>query len=127
MTFRAKNAELDDLLNSDFSDMSKIARELKKLEQSPDQEVFEISHTFANVAAPIRGNIGLGSNIEKVLEVCDHAKQRLEDFEMSVDRRPVQTVHSESFFNARRQYLDILLSVRRKIVENQHLLIKPRP
>lgn len=122
MAYKPANAQLDDLLNNDFDRMRQVASRLKELEDSNDREVFEIAHTFANVGAPIRGNIALGKTLEEILKVCDHARDRLENFEISIDGQPVQTVHSSTFFMAQKEYLDILRSIRDKIIENQNLL-----
>ena len=125
MAYRPANARLDDLLNSDFDDMRQVASSLKQLEGSCDKEVFEIAHIFANVAAPIRGYIALGKPLEEILDACDYARTRLELFEIKLDKQPFQTVHSRTFVMAQEKYLDILKSVRGKILDNYSLLERP--
>lgn len=122
MTFTPNNAELDSLLNSDFEEMRAIVSRLRELEKSGDREIFEIAHIFANVASPIRGNIALGSPLQKIMEVCDYAKLKLEDCELRIDGVPFHTVHSKNFIEVQQRYLGILESVRNKILRNRHLL-----
>jgi hypothetical protein len=122
MAFTPHGAELDDLLNSDFEEMRAIVSKLRELEKSGDREVFEIAHIFANVASPIRGNIALGSSIQKIMVVCDYAKQKLEDCEIRIGDTPFHTVHSKDFIEFQKECLRILESVRSKILSNRHLL-----
>ena len=122
MNLMVSKEDIESIFGPEYDRIRDVAQSLSSLEDDGDREIFLLAHTFSNVAAPIMGNIQLRRSFATVIEICDHAIDRIKHPEETLDGHPVQTVHSVHFMELQDEYLSILDSIKKKATDNRKFL-----